>query len=62
MKAAEYIRQVRQETAKVTWPERKEVTLTTVMVLIFVSVAAAFFFLSDQFMSFVVKSILGLGG
>lgn len=62
MKAAEYIRQVRQETAKVTWPSRKEVVLATVMVLIFVTVAATFFFLSDQVMSLIVKTVLGLGG
>ncbi len=62
MKAFDYIRQVRQETAKVTWPSRKEVVLATIMVFIFVSVAATFFFLSDQFMNFLVKSILGLGG
>ncbi len=58
----EFIRQVRQETAKVTWPTRKETSVTTVMVFIMVVIAAIFFLLVDQVLSFGVKLLLGLGG
>jgi preprotein translocase subunit SecE len=58
----EFIRQVRQETAKVTWPTRKEAVVTTMMVFVMVVVAALFFLLVDQILSFGVKLVLGLGG
>ncbi len=57
----EFLRQVRQETSKVTWPTRKETMITTMMVFIFVFVAALYFFFVDQILSFAVKTVLGLG-
>ncbi len=58
----EFISQVRQETSKVTWPNRKETAITTVMVFIMVAVMAVFFFLVDQVLAFGVRQILGFGG
>ena len=58
----QFIQQVRQEISKVTWPTRKESTVTTVMVFVMVFMAAIFFFLVDQILSVAVKLILGLGG
>ena len=58
----EFIRQVRQEVGKVTWPTRKETGVTTVMVLIFVAIMAVFFLLVDQVIAWVVRLVLGLGG
>ena len=57
----EFIQQVRREVAKVTWPTRKETMITTMMVFIFVFVAALYFFFVDQILSFAVKAVLGLG-
>lgn len=57
----EFIQQVRNETAKVTWPSRKETMVTTVMVLIMVVVAALFFLAADQVLSWLVGIILGFG-
>lgn len=59
---AQFIQEVRQETAKVTWPSRKETTVSTVMVFIMVIVAAIFFLVADQGLQFGVKQILGIGG
>lgn len=56
-----FIQEVRQETAKVTWPTRKEVWVTTVMVLIMVALASIFFLLVDQVLSTIVSLVLGLG-
>lgn len=58
----EFVRQVRQELARVTWPTRKETSITTVMVFIMVFVLAIFFLIVDQILSFGVSKILGLGG
>ena len=57
----QFIRQVRQETAKVTWPTRKETAVTTMMVFIMVALAAVFFLLVDQVLSFIVGLALGIG-
>jgi len=59
---AQFIQEVRQETAKVTWPTRKETGVSTIMVFVMVILAALFFFLVDQLMAFGVKTIFGLGG
>ncbi len=58
----QFIREVRQEVSKVTWPTRKETGVTTGMVFIMVFLAAIFFLLVDQILAFGVRQILGLGG
>jgi preprotein translocase subunit SecE len=58
----QYMREVRQEVAKVTWPTRKETMITTAMVFVMVFLAAMFFLLVDMGLSRIVKFILGLGG
>ncbi len=58
----EFMRQVRQETSKVTWPTRKETLVSTGMVFVFVILAALFFFLVDQVLSFGIRTVFGLGG
>ncbi len=55
----QFVREVRQEASKVTWPSRKETTISTVMVLIMVFLAAIFFFLVDQVLALGVQQILG---
>jgi len=57
----DFIREVRQETAKVTWPSRKETLITTAMVFAMSILAALFFFFADQVLAFAVRTILGLG-
>jgi preprotein translocase subunit SecE len=56
-----FLQQVRQETAKVTWPSRRETMISTVMVLAFAAIAMLFFFSADIIMGFAVEKILGLG-
>jgi preprotein translocase subunit SecE len=57
----QFIQQVRQEVSKVTWPTRKETTITTIMVFIMVAVSAVFFLFVDQIISVLIKMVLGLG-
>jgi preprotein translocase subunit SecE len=59
---AQFVREVRQEMARVTWPTRKETAITTAMVLAMSVAAALFFFLVDQVLGLVVRLVLGLGG
>ena len=59
---AQFIQQVRAETAKVVWPTRRETLLTTVMVFIMAALAAVFFFLVDQIIGVGIDQILNLGG
>lgn len=59
---AQFVKQVRQEAAKVTWPSRKETTVSTVMVFVMVVLAAVFFLLVDQVFATAVKFVFGLGG
>ena len=59
---ARFVRQVRQEVAKVSWPSRKETGVGTLMVFIMVFLAAIFFFVVDLGLSWGVQLILGLGG
>ncbi|MGH6949972.1 MAG: preprotein translocase subunit SecE [Vitreimonas sp.] len=53
--------EVRAEARKVTWATRQEVTVSTIMVLIFGIAAAIFFFLVDTILRFLVSVILQLG-
>jgi preprotein translocase subunit SecE len=56
----EFVQEVRQEVSKVTWPSRKEVWVTTLMVLIMVSLASVFFLLTDYALGHLVNMVLGL--
>ena len=58
---AEFVQQVRQESSRVTWPTRKETLVTTGMVFVMVFVAAIFFFVVDQTLSYGVRLLFGLG-
>ena len=59
---AQFVREVRQEMAKVTWPTRKELVTTTAMVFVMAILAALFFFAVDQVIAWVIQLILGIGG
>jgi preprotein translocase subunit SecE len=59
---AEFARQVRQETAKVTWPTRKETITTTIMVFVMAIILAIVFFGIDKVLAWGVKALLGFGG
>ena len=54
------MQEVRAEVQKVTWPTRKETTVTTIMVFVMVFITAIFFLLSDQIMRIAVSYVLGI--
>jgi preprotein translocase subunit SecE len=55
-----FLQEVRAEAQKVTWPTRKETTVTTIMVFVMVAVASVFFLLADQVMRVAVSFLLGI--
>ncbi len=55
-----FIQQVRSEVSKITWPTRREVLLTTVMVFVLSALAAIFFAIVDWFIRFGLQNILSL--
>lgn len=60
-KASRFIREVRQEVSKVTWPTRRETTISTTMVFVMVALMGIFFLVVDQLILFVLRAI-GIGG
>ena len=56
-----FLQEVRQETAKVTWPTRRETAITTLMVFIMATLAGIFFLFADQVIRFLVTLVLGIG-
>ena len=55
----QFMQQVRAEMGRVTWPSRKETTVSTMMVFVMVTIAAIFLFLADQIIAFIIQLILG---
>ena len=58
---AQFVREVRQELDKVTWPSRRELVATTLSVLAMSALAAVFFLVVDQVIAVAVRLVLGLG-
>ena len=55
-----FMQEVRSETDKVTWPTRRETTITTIMVFVMVAMASVFFFAADQIIRYLVTLVLGI--
>ena len=54
----QFLQQVRAEVAKVVWPTRREVVLTTIMVFIMAALTATFFSLVDLAIRFGLTAIV----
>jgi preprotein translocase subunit SecE len=54
----QFVRQVRSEMSKVTWPTRRETLITTGMVFFMVCLACIFFFFTDLFLATIVQFII----
>ncbi len=58
---AQFVREVRQEVSRVTWPSRKETLVTTGLVLAMSALAAVFFLLTDQLIQLVMRFVFKIG-
>ncbi len=54
----QFVQQVRSEVAKVVWPTRREVVLTTIMVFVMAALTATFFSLVDIAIKFGLGAIV----
>ncbi len=59
---AKFLREVRIEGGRVTWPSRRETIITTALVVALAGLAALFFFVIDQAVGFGVRVLFGFGG
>ena len=58
---ARFVREVRVEVTKVTWPSRKETLVTTGLVFALSAISALFFFVADQVIGVAVRAMFGIG-
>ncbi|WP_230169458.1 preprotein translocase subunit SecE [Roseomonas sp. CECT 9278] len=58
---AQFVREVRQEVSRVTWPSRKETLVTTGLVLAMSALAAVFFLVVDQLIQLAMRLVFGIG-
>jgi preprotein translocase subunit SecE len=54
---AKFLREVRAEAARVTWPGRGETIRLTIQVLLMAILAGLFFFLVDQIVGLAVRAL-----
>ena len=62
MNPFQFIQQVRSEVSKITWPTRREVLLTTIMVFVMSAIAALIFALVDLLIRSGIQSVLNIFG
>lgn len=55
----QFIQQVRAEVSKVTWPTRREVFITSIMVFVMAVITAIFFFFVDWLVRTGLQALLG---
>ncbi len=58
----QFVQQTRAEIAKVVWPTRREVTMTTIMVFIMAALMAIFFSLVDLLIRTGLTGVLSFFG
>ena len=58
---AQFVREVRQEVSRVTWPTRKETLVTTGLVVALSTAAALFFLVVDQIIAFLMGLLFSVG-
>tara|TARA_B100001123_G_C14549863_1_gene725764 strand:- start:326 stop:535 length:210 start_codon:yes stop_codon:yes gene_type:complete len=56
-----FVRQVRQELSKVTWPTRRDTLISSMVVIVLIILFSLFFLLTDQVLSFSIKKIISIG-
>jgi len=55
-----FVQETQREIAKVTWPTRKEISMTTLLIVIFAIVTGVFFLMVDSILGVGVSWILGM--
>ena len=58
---AQFVRQVRQEMQKVTWPEKKDTFISSAIIILLVFLFSLFFLVTDQIWSKGLRWIIEKG-
>ena len=59
--AAEFLKEVRVEATKVSWPTRKELRDSTIVVLVMTAIMAAIIFILDQILNLGLRQLFRVG-
>ena len=57
----QFVRQIRSVLSIVTWPEKKDTFISSVIVIVLIMLFSIFFLLTDQMWSFLIKKIIQIG-
>jgi len=57
-KTSDFLKNVREELKNVTWPERKDVKASTIVVIALVVVSAVYFWIVDSVLALLIRSML----
>ncbi|QTA85356.1 preprotein translocase subunit SecE [Desulfonema magnum] len=57
-KGTRFLREVRAELKKVTWPSRKQTTASTIVVIVLVMIISLFLWVADMGLSSLVRTVL----
>ena len=58
---AQFVRQVRQEMQKITWPQRRDTFMSSAIVIVLIIIFSLFFLLTDQVWSYLIKKVIQIG-
>ena len=58
VRVTRFLREVRSELKKISWPNKKELTANTIVVLVSVFLAATLIWIIDGFFAQILKAIL----
>ena len=58
---AQFVRQIRSELSKVTWPAKKDTFISSTIVIVLIMLFSIFFLLTDQLWAFLIKKIIQIG-
>ncbi|MFA4994596.1 MAG: preprotein translocase subunit SecE [Bdellovibrionales bacterium] len=56
----DFAHETQREISKVTWPTRNEITMTTILIVIFALITGVFFLVVDSGLGFVISKLLGM--
>ena len=56
-----FVRQVRQELSKITWPTKRDTLLSAGIVMVLIILFSLFFLMTDQVISWSIKKIISFG-
>ncbi len=59
--AADFLKEVRVEATKVTWPTRKELRDSTIVVLVMTAIMATIIFILDQILNLGLRQLFRVG-